>query len=315
LEANQRDFELWGLEVGVPMKIMIVDQLKFPMASSQSLVFQPSEEREVELIVPVAPVDFVGTVVDQSGAPIQDVHFFAYNKTGYGRGFSSSNTGEFRFPCLAAETIDLTLEKDGFAHQRLDDFVVPRNGERVELVMERAREVVIFLQDAVGKYCEGGFFSGAGPYAQDESLENGGVRFGAVPESAFVVDWQIGGAKGTAWVPEGVEQYTIEIPAMASVYFQATRTFAEERESVRLTFVPTSASDQEPEDSFYQRSLNFLAGVKSLDKEYPVLLPGEYVVQYSTWCNTDGKWGYQSLGQQGPVSVAAGEVLQLQLDF
>lgn len=314
LKPLQNEFFIWGLKPGVAIKAMLVDRVESNVASSSEMVFSAGESREANLHIQHVPWPLVGRVVDSSGAPVSAAEL---SVEGSRRTTSVKTTPEgfFELPCLLGPTVSLGVKKHGYSNWDDAEFPVPPGRQPVEIVLEKGREMTIYLRDAAGIIYSDGYLNSPGTMVDRETDNDLGFLLVALPQEAFEIQWGCGGAKGFTQVPADTAELEIEVPAMASAVFHSTRSNAEKRQSVKLTFVPSTADSQASDNSFFQRSSVLNVGEYSKEKEISTLLPGEYIVKYSTFCQTDGQWGYQPLGEQGPVSVAAGQVLELELIF
>jgi len=313
LKPSQAEFFIWGLNPGVPIKAMLVDRVNNEVASSPQVILSAGEARHVYLHMNNLPLPLVGKVVDSSGSPVSGAQL-TVRRNSTRTEVRTTPEGSFEFPDLLGPTVTLSVEKYGYANWEENQFALPLSGQPVEIILEEGREMKIFLRDTAGVTYANGYLQSSGE-TMDEGSGDGGFLLQALPQSSFSIHWGCGGAKGNTWVPANVAVHTIEVPAMASAVLHATRVNAEARQSIRMTFVPSNANALDPNDSFFQRSLVFKMGEKSQEQEIPTLLPGEYIVKYSTWCQTDGQWGDLPLGEQGPVIVAAGQVLELELNL
>jgi RNA polymerase sigma-70 factor (ECF subfamily) len=309
LRPSQNEFSVWGLNPGASIRVMLRDRANQELASS-SIVLSAEETRAIELHIEHLPRPLTGVVLDVNGSPINaaDLSVAGYH-------VSTTPEGWFDIGYFAGPTVALGVEKSGFARGRESEYLLPQQGQSVEIILEESREVTLYFRDAAGLIYAGGHISGPGKAKQSNPEDGPGHIFQELPQSSFSVHWSIGGANGDAWIPANISEYSIEVPSMASAIIRATRANTEEQQSIRLTFVPTNKSAQASEDSLYQRSLSLPVGVASQTKKFPALLPGEYMVEYSTWCKTDGQWNYKPLGTQGPVLATAGQALELDLSY
>jgi hypothetical protein len=313
LESNQAEFDIWGLQSGVPMKVMLAGRLKSPLTTSTSLVFSPGEERVLELPAFGMPALFSGTVVDESGAPLDRVMVMVNSET-MGTGGTTSSEGKFSFSGLVARRIpSLTLRKSGFANIRLEDYLVPQDGKPVEFIMERAREVTFYLRDSQGRSYPDGYISCVGEESDKENTDFG-MTFESLPQSDFELEWYLGGAKGKVWVPADITEFDIAVPDMAAAIVQIKRLKSKADENLQVTFIPQGGSSESEQMDPYSRTFHVDAADSSLDGEIPALTPGTYIVEYSIY-RRDGIWDWESLYTEGTVTVIPGQLLELDLEF
>jgi len=136
-----------------------------------------------------------------------------------------------------------------------------------------------------------------------------------LPQGSFKIYWTIGGADGEEWVPEGVDEYVLEVPAMGSVVIHASRETADEVDFVNVRFIPVDHSGDVDVDSTYKRGIRFEHDVLEVDKVYGALLPGKYRVEFSLRNFSDNQWGEVPLQVIESVDVSAGKELELELSF
>lgn len=318
LADGRQDFDIWGLADGRPLEIRLAGLTGAPLATSM-VTLRPAEQRSLELKFDSLPIRLAGRVMDSNGAAVPGVQVSLQYLDDRGRraGTSvyTSAEGGFQFKGLAIRKVALKFEKDGYAITKVPELLIPENDEPLEFTMELGREVAVFFQDESGRFYENGFVTSPGKYLREPALDHGGILFGALPIEAFALEWQIGGAKGTQLVPAEVAEHIIVIPAMASASIHATRADAAERGYVQVTFVPVGAVREDVEVYAYERSVSFEEGEIAMDHEYPVLLPGSYRVEYSTFKMVNGERTASIFAEQGPFEVGAGQVLELTLDF
>jgi len=314
LDPEQRDFHIWGLSAGVSMRAMLVDRMRNPIASSPPMIFFDGEERAVELEISALPGPLVGKVVDSSGAPVSGAQVMV---RGNSRGASETTApdGTFGFGSLSGPTIWLTVEREGYATWEEGKFVLPPPGQPIEIMLEHERVMTIFFRDSAGTTYQDGFIDSPGEVLEGATSKDGGFVLHALPQGSFKIYWTIGGADGEEWVPEGVDEYVLEVPAMGSVVIHASRETADEVDFVNVRFIPVDHSGDVDVDSTYKRGIRFEHDVLEVDKVYGALLPGKYRVEFSLRNFSDNQWGEVPLQVIESVDVSAGKELELELSF
>jgi carboxypeptidase family protein len=312
LEPDQTEFFLWGMNPGVAMEVSLVGPSMATLSSSGPLKFSAGEDRVVELLMPVAPTDFLGKVMDPNGLPLSgvtlEVHLQRYSYEG-----KTAENGSFSFVGLGASTLEITLNKPGFATRMIEAYATPPDGKGVEIVMEPARAMTIFLRDENGKNHRGGLVKTKTSWSERQ-LEFDGYLLENIPQSSFELTWLLGGATGKVIIPAEVTEYVIPVPAMATALVHISRMQAINRGSLVIQFFPWDDQAAEPTPA-YSASAALAVDEKDLALEIPSLQPGKYRVILATWRVANGSWGYQPLDEIGPIVFTAGNTFELSMGY
>ncbi|MFK5956455.1 MAG: carboxypeptidase-like regulatory domain-containing protein [Planctomycetota bacterium] len=307
LKNTQSELELWGLRPNVPLTFFLSD-LMASVLDEEELTLKQGEHRDIAFVLPFAPKVFVGRVVDENGVSIANAKLMMSSKSNYRMGRSTDVNGEFSYEGIASETVNLNVKKEGYTQFYDSEFEVPPAGVQASVVLEKARNLVVYLQTPSGMIQPHGYYElPGGSLGPQKSTKERGTLLSAAPTDSFRLYWMKGGAFGEVTIPADVLEYTIDVPEMASTVLEVSRSAVAMDQYYRVALIPQGFSVGYDENRF-EKDFYLGEGVSADAWALAALLPGSYMVQFLKWIpNTEGTGEYRIQSETGPIELVVGE--------
>jgi len=300
LDEDQRELEVWGVRPNVPLTFCLSD-LMASVLDQEELVLAPGEHRELNFEITVPPKSFEGVVTDESGNALDRVQL-KLNAYNYGIGRSTNRQGEFDFQGIGSLTVNLSASKDGYAVFHDAEFPVPPAGLPARISLEKARQLVVYLQTPSGIILRNSFYERVhGSLGSQEETEDDGTLLAEAPEREFLLRWSLGGVKEEVSVPAGVQKFFIEVPEMATARLTYQFGPPHEKGHYRTTFVPQGFNLTYDDGMYHSNARRTALGEG--EGEIAVL-PGTYLVRFMRWDIPSVSW--LLVKEIGIVELAAG---------
>lgn len=305
LKKNQKSFELWGLRPGVPIQVSLVDSGKAPV-SAVEVVLRAKETRKINLEIAFAPVTLSGSVVDDSGLVVPGAMVWVSTSRGQSIGSETNEQGQFSIAGIGAPQVAIEVTKEGYVTYYDAEFTVPFSGACLPIALQAGRNLTIYVEDETGREILGMHCRYNGVSMDVDGKESGGQIINNAPRSAFQMEWLLGGNQGFVEVPANVTEFSIEVPAMASVGFDVHSEALDDGRFFRIELVAQGFDLPGREGGVIRKGV-FLSKMETqVTLEVPALMPGLYLVRFLSRPLGPGA-EQQLISEVGPVEFVAGE--------
>jgi len=139
-----------GLRPGLPLRVAASDAYDNLVGEREVAPLLPGERRTIELVLDRELRAFAGRVVDASGTPLPGAVVMVGSVDGdshSGRGVDAE--GRFRYDAIAADRVQVIVEKPGLPARRWREVVL--DGTPVELALGPARELRVHVVGTAGE--------------------------------------------------------------------------------------------------------------------------------------------------------------------
>lgn len=281
-----------------PITLRVVAQ-DHVLAELPPLVLGPTEHRAVELVVDGAPDELTGRVLDEAGRPLSGARVsLRSGRTLLGEDTTEAS-GSFVVPAYRPGSVDLSVEKAGFATGRLSD--LEASAFPVDVTLERGHEVLVRIVDPDGAPVPAESVGSGSPTG------DGSWRLVDLPGRTVVLRARVAGmayeVEHDARLPEAV----IRVPRHGAldVGLDDPGRFGGARCEVWVAV----AGAEEP-----CLVGSFLPAAQGLEPlHYPVVLPGDYEVRVVGTEWSDGQPEERVFAGPHPVRVEAGRTTRVDL--
>ena len=219
-----------GIEPGVALELSLEDVVGTRGAHVRIPGLAAGERRAVRLQLTREPRRLTGSCVDATGSGVVEAQVRMRVPEARSTEVKTAEDGSFASPPLLADRVDVRVNAVGFAGRSVQDVALPAE---LRLVLARGRTLRVTLRDTWGDPFE---FGQLRAHADESTwsatrVHSGSHTFEDVADAGLELVHSLHGRSHTSSVPDGVESFTWELPALGRLEVEVAQFGIAELES------------------------------------------------------------------------------------